>query len=247
VLPYFKKAEHQERGSSEYHGTDGPLNVADLRLVNPVSRAFVEAGKELGFPVNKDFNGAEQEGFGLYQVTQKNGQRCSTATAYLKPVLNRKNLTVQTGAHVTRLLFENTRAVGVEYVKDGRREQARADKEIILSGGAVNSPQLLMLSGVGPADQLKQMDIPVVIDLQGVGQNLPSVSTCGLRLYKTDNARKCGVSAKRRKLPSLQKRSAHIESCRNGRIHQDRYKPFIARFTVSRGRDLLHQPRLHST
>ena len=172
VLPYFKKAEHQERGASEYHGAGGPLNVADLRLINPISRAFTAAGGELGFPFNEDFNGADQEGFGFYQVTQKNGKRCSTAAGYLKPALKRKNLTVYTGAHVTRLLFEGTRAVGAEYIRNGRAESVRADREVILSGGAINSPQLLMLSGVGPAGHLKQLGISVVIDLQGVGQNL---------------------------------------------------------------------------
>jgi choline dehydrogenase len=172
VLPYFKKAEHQERGASEYHGAGGPLNVADLRLINPISRAFPAAGKELGFSLNDDFNGAEQEGFGFYQVTQKNGQRWSAAAGYLKPVLRRKNLTVYTGAHVTRILFEGTRAVGVEYIQNGHADSARAEKEIILSGGAINSPQLLMLSGIGPANHLKQLGVSVVIDLQGVGQNL---------------------------------------------------------------------------
>jgi choline dehydrogenase len=172
VLPYFKKAEHQERGASEYHGTGGPLNVADLRSVNPLSRAFVEAGVELGHPTNDDFNGPEQEGFGLYQVTQKRGRRCSAAAAYLKPALGRPNLTVLAYAQVTRLLFEGRRATGVEYVRDGRTQQARAEREVILSGGSVNSPQLLMLSGVGPADQLKRLGIAPVADLPGVGRNL---------------------------------------------------------------------------
>ena len=152
VLPYFKKAEHQERGASEYHGTGGPLNVADLRSVNPLSRAFVEAGKELGFKTNNDFNGVDQEGFGLYQVTQKSGKRCSTAGAYLKPALRRHNLTVRTHAHVTRLLIEGKQVVGVEYTQAGRIDKAHANEEIVLSGGTINTPQLLMLSGIGPAD-----------------------------------------------------------------------------------------------
>ena len=172
VLPYFKKAEHQERGASEYHGTGGPLNVADLRTINPLSRAFVMAGFELGHPLNDDFNGPGQEGFGFYQVTQKGGRRCSAAAAYIKPALRRPNLTVRTHAQVTRLLLEGTRAAGVEYVQDGRTEQARAGREVILSGGAINSPQLLMLSGVGPADHLKHLGIAPVIDLPGVGRNL---------------------------------------------------------------------------
>ncbi len=172
VLPYFKKAEHRERGPSEYHGTGGPLNVADLRTVNPLSRAFVESGVALGHPANEDFNGAEQDGFGLYQVTQKGGKRCSAAAAYLRPALRRPNLTVVTGAHATRVLFEKGHATGVEYVRGGRTEQAGAEREVILSGGAVNSPQLLMLSGVGPADELRRVGVEPLHDLPGVGRNL---------------------------------------------------------------------------
>ncbi|HEY3566659.1 MAG TPA: choline dehydrogenase [Thermoanaerobaculia bacterium] len=172
VLPYFKKAEHQERGASEYHGTGGPLNVADQRSINPLSHAFLAAAGELGFPGNDDFNGAEQEGFGFYQVTQKGGKRCSAAAAYLKPALRRPNLTVHTQAQATRLILERNRAVGVEYVRNGRAEQARAGREVILSGGAIQSPQLLMLSGLGPAESLESVGISPVIDLPGVGQNL---------------------------------------------------------------------------
>lgn len=172
VLPYFKKAEHQERGTSEFHGTGGPLNVADLRTINPLSRAFVAAAAETGHPLNSDFNGAEQEGFGVYQVTQKGGRRCSAADAYLKPALGRPNLTVLTGAHATRVVFEGTRAAGVEYVRGGRAERASAAREVILSGGAINSPQLLMLSGVGSADELMRLGITPVADLPGVGRNL---------------------------------------------------------------------------
>lgn len=172
VLPYFKKAEHQERGASEYHGTGGPLNVADLRCVNPLSRAFVEAGIEIGLPWNSDFNGPEQEGVGLYQVTQRQGQRHSAAAAYLKPALGRPNLTVRTRAQATRVVLEKTRATGVEYVAEGKTEQVRARREVILCGGAVNSPQLLLLSGIGPGDQLKKLGIAVIAELPGVGENL---------------------------------------------------------------------------
>jgi choline dehydrogenase len=172
VLPYFKAAEHQERGASPLHGTGGPLNISDLRSINPLSSAFVEAGRELGFPTNDDFNGAGQEGFGFYQVTQKRGRRCSTAAAYLKPALGRPNLTVRTGAHATRLLIEGRRVTGVEYIQSGRTEKAEASAEVILSGGSINSPQLLMLSGIGPARQLQQAGIPAVFDLPGVGENL---------------------------------------------------------------------------
>jgi choline dehydrogenase len=172
VLPYFKKSEHQTRIVSDYHGQGGPLCVSDLRTVNPLSRAFVEAAAELGFPINPDFNGAQQEGFGLYQVTQRRGKRCSAATAFLDPVRKRPNLTVHTGAHATRLLFAKSRATGVAYLRDGRPEEGRASREVLLCCGSVQSPQLLMLSGIGPADHLRPLDIPVIADLPGVGQNL---------------------------------------------------------------------------
>jgi choline dehydrogenase len=169
VLPYFRKAEHQERAG---HSTEGPLNVTDLRCVNPLSSAFVEAGQTIGLKRNDDFNGETQEGVGLYQVTQKNGQRHSTAAAYLKPVLGRPNLTVITGAQVTKIDVEKTEAVGVTYLRNRVLERVRAEREIILSGGAVNSPQLLLLSGVGPASELRKRGVPVVADLPGVGKNL---------------------------------------------------------------------------
>jgi choline dehydrogenase len=171
VLPYFKRAENQERGASAYHGVGGPLEVADLRCPTSLSRAFLEACSEAGIPHNEDFNGADQEGAGFYQVTQKGGKRCSAATAYLLPARGRPNLTVVTGGLVTRILFEGTRAVGVEYVHGGVVARARAG-EVILCGGAVSSPQLLLLSGVGPPAHLKEHDISVVVDLPGVGQNL---------------------------------------------------------------------------
>jgi choline dehydrogenase len=148
------------------------LNVADLRSANALSHAYVEAAAEIGLPINDDFNGAEQCGVGLFQVTQKQGKRHSAAVAYLKPAMRRPNLTIQTGAYATSLLFDGSRVIGIAYSRDGKREQARASAEVILSGGAINSPQLLMLSGVGPADHLKSLGIPVIADLPGVGQNL---------------------------------------------------------------------------
>jgi choline dehydrogenase len=172
VLPYFKKAENQERGADEYHGVGGPLNVADLRDPNPLTAAFVQAATQVGYSPNDDFNGASQEGMGHYQVTQKRGRRHSTAVAYLKPALNRPNLQAETLAQATRLLFEGQRCTGVTYLQNGREHQAAASREVILCGGAVNSPQLLLLSGIGPAAHLQALDIPVVIDLPGVGQNL---------------------------------------------------------------------------
>lgn len=172
VLPYFKKAEHQERGADEFHGVGGLLNVADLRSVNPLSRVFVEAGIELGFPRNEDFNGAEQEGFGSYQVTQKGGKRCSAAVAYLKPILPRSNLNVLTNAQVLRINLDGRHASGVEFLHRGQREKAEAGAEVILCGGAINSPQLLMLSGIGSAEKLEHVGIVPKHDLPGVGENL---------------------------------------------------------------------------
>jgi choline dehydrogenase len=172
VLPYFKKAENQERGPSEYHGVGGPLNVMDLRYVNPLSRAFVEACKELGIPENPDFNGAVNEGAGIYQTTQKNGERWSTVNAYLKPALSRTNLTVRTDTQVARVVIENGRATGVSYMQNGQITTERANREVLVCGGAINSPQILMLSGIGPADHLKSVGVEVVLDLPGVGENL---------------------------------------------------------------------------
>ncbi len=172
VLPYFKKSENQERGASEYHGTGGPLNVADLRYVNRLTQAFLSAAAELGIPSNSDFNAERQDGAGLYQVTQRNGSRHSAADAYLKPARRRRNLTVLTGAHATQLLIEKGRAVGLAYFRDGGLEETRSDCEIILSGGTINSPQLLLLSGVGPAKELESAGIRADHDLPGVGKNL---------------------------------------------------------------------------
>jgi choline dehydrogenase-like flavoprotein len=172
VLPYFKRAEHNERGADAFHGSGGPLNVMDLRSPHRFGGVFVEAGKQAGFPENRDFNGATQEGVGLYQVTHRNGERFSAAKGYLAPNRGRANLHVLTGAHATRILFEGKRAVGVAYRQgDGERE-IRAGREVILSAGALLSPQLLMLSGVGPVAQLQQHGIAVVHDLPGVGRNL---------------------------------------------------------------------------
>jgi choline dehydrogenase len=172
LLPLFRRSQGQERGGSLYHGADGPLNVADQRDANPLSCAFVDAARELGYPINDDFNGVEQEGFGFYQVTCKGGERWSAADAFLKPAMQRPNLQVVTGAQATRLLFEGRRAVGAEYIQGGELQKVRAAREVILCGGAINSPQLLLLSGVGPAEQLRALEIAVVADLPGVGQNL---------------------------------------------------------------------------
>ena len=173
LLPLFKRSQNQERGPSDYHGVGGPLNVADLRQKSEISAVFVRAAGEAGYPLSDDFNGAEQEGVGFYQVTQKDGHRCSSARAYLLPVRERPNLTVMTHALASRILFEGQQAVGVVYRnRDGRLVELRARREVVLSGGAINSPQLLLLSGVGPRAELERHGIPRVHELPGVGQNL---------------------------------------------------------------------------
>jgi len=171
VHPYFRRAQHQERGADEYHATGGPLNVSDVTEGHDVSDAVVKACEQAGLP-HRDFNGADQEGAGWYQLTVKNGQRCSAAVAYLHPAMGRANLRVETRALATRVLFEGKRAVGVEFMQNGRKRTLRADKEVILAGGAVNSPQLLQLSGVGSGALLQKHGIPVVHELNGVGGNL---------------------------------------------------------------------------
>ena len=172
LLPYFKRSEDNERGASEYHGTGGPLAVCDGRADNPMSTAFVTAATQAGFGRNDDFNAATQEGFGKFQLTQRDGRRCSTATAFLHPVLDRANLTVETNLQVHRVLTDNGRAVGVTGNRLQEMVTIHASREVIVCAGAYNSPQLLMLSGIGPAGLLSALDIPVVLDQPAVGQNL---------------------------------------------------------------------------
>ena len=172
VLPYFKKAENNEVVKDDYHGTGGPLNVANIRTGNPFQQYFLEAGRQLQLPMNADFNGAHQLGLGVYQVTQKNGERWSAARAYIEPNLSRPNLKVITGAPARKILFDGKRAIGVEFSRDGKPESVRAKAEVILSSGAFLSPQLLMLSGIGNAADLKSLGINVVHHSPGVGQNL---------------------------------------------------------------------------
>ena len=172
VLPYFKKSQNQERGESNLHGVGGPLNIADLRDPNPLSHLLLRAAAEQGYPINPDFNGDTQEGFGLYQVNQKDGIRHSVAMAYLQPALERENLTVVTGAYVQHLIFKGTQCTGVVYHQDGEVYTVLAEREIILCAGAINSPQLLMLSGIGPQEKLEELGIHAIMNLPGVGQNL---------------------------------------------------------------------------
>ncbi len=176
VLPYFKRSERQARGSrlhdSPYHGTAGKLAVEDLRDVNPLSRVFVAAAMSIGLEHNDDFNGPRQEGVGLYQVTQRKGRRCSSAAAFLGAARTRPNLTIATNTLATRLVVERGRAVAVEATRDGRLARYECDGEIIVCAGTINSPQLLMLSGIGPPTHLSELNIPVVAALPGVGLNL---------------------------------------------------------------------------
>ena len=172
LMPYFRRAEDNSRGASAYHGVGGPLAVSNLRYKSPACEAFIAAAREQGATANDDFNGPRQDGVGWYQVTQRKGRRCSAAVAYLHPAMSRPNLTVHTEALATKILIEGGQAIGVTYLRHGQTETARANGEVILCGGAVNSPQLLMLSGIGPADHLIETGIEPVADSPGVGANL---------------------------------------------------------------------------
>lgn len=185
VLPYFKKSENQQRGASEFHGVDGALSVTDQIAPSVIDARFIEAAAKLGYDRNPDFNGAQQEGAGLYQLTVKDGKRHSVAAAFLVPILDRPNLTVQTSALLTRLLFEGTRTVGVEYLHQGTLHQVYVDQEVILSAGVFDSPKLLMLSGIGNAHHLHALEIPVIADLPGVGQNLQDHLLVGIGYQST--------------------------------------------------------------
>ncbi len=171
VLPYFKRAETCERGGDDYRGSGGPLTVSRGTMANPLFAAFIEAGRQAGYPLTADMNGFQQEGFGPMDMTVRRGRRWSAAAAYLRPVMARSNLTVMTGALASRIVVESGRATAVEFRHRGTAMRARA-REIILSGGAINSPQLLLLSGIGPADEIRQHGIAAVHDLPGVGRNL---------------------------------------------------------------------------
>jgi choline dehydrogenase len=180
VLPYFIRAERNTRLGGPLHGTDGPLYVEDRRFTHELSRAWVEAAVAWGLKPTDDFNGAEQEGAGQYQVTCHNGRRWSTADAYLRPALTRPNLTVRTNALATRVVVESGRAVGVSYTHEGALRTSRVNGEVVLSGGAVNSPQLLMLSGIGPSAHLRELGIDVVVGLDEVGENLHDHPAAGI-------------------------------------------------------------------
>jgi len=172
VLPYFKRMENAHGGEEGWRGTDGPLHVTRGRRRNPLYDAFIEAGRQAGYPLTPDYNGRQQEGFGAFEMTVWNGVRWSAANAYLRPALRRPNVALKTRAFVRRIQLEGKRAIGIEYERGGRIETVRANREVILAASALNSPKLLMLSGIGPADHLKELGITPVHHLNGVGQNL---------------------------------------------------------------------------
>ena len=186
VLPYFRKAEDNERGANDFHGAGGPLGVSDLRDRHPLDEAYVEAALQCGYPRNDDFNGATQEGAGYYQTTMRNGVRSSTAAGYLKAARRRTNLKVVANALTTRILFDRRRATGVEYLIGNNKHSARADVEVIVASGAFNSPQLLQLSGIGPAPLLQSFGIPVIADAPGVGDALNDHFSGRIRLRCKD-------------------------------------------------------------
>jgi choline dehydrogenase len=172
LLPYFRKSEDQQRGANQWHGAGGPIAVGDPVDTHPLCDAFIAAGQEAGWPKNDDFNGAAQDGVGYFQLTARRGRRSSTATGYLRPAERRPNLSIVTSALTARVLFEGTRAVGVEYLQGGNRIEARANREVLLAGGAINTPQLLQLSGIGPVALLRKHGVPVVLDAPNVGEHL---------------------------------------------------------------------------
>ncbi len=197
VLPYFQKSEHHESGANEYHGSDGPLHVSVGKSVHPINQAFIKAANEKNIKSNSDFNGAEQEGVGLFDSTvywdkQRDGKRCSAAAAYLAPHRARSNLTIITGAHATKIILEGKVATGISYQhmgqNKGQQKTVNAKREVILSGGAYNSPQLLLLSGIGPTEKLSPHGIEVQHELPGVGANLQDHADFTLGYKSKDNS-----------------------------------------------------------
>jgi choline dehydrogenase len=254
VLPYFKRAEHQVRGADGFHGTGGPLCVSDVAQ-HPICEAFIASAIELGFPRNDDFNGAKQDGVGYHQTTTRNGRRCSTAVGYLRPALQRANLRVVTEALTEKVLLEGRRAIGVSFRRDGRLCMAHAAREVILCGGAVNSPQLLMLSGIGPQPHLAEFGIPFVHHLPGVGQSLqdhysaPIKLRCRLPITVNDvmlsNARKLKAGLEyymfhRGPLSMISSPAALFARTRSELASPD-IKISISPFSAERPQDGLHQ------
>jgi choline dehydrogenase/4-pyridoxate dehydrogenase len=186
LLPYFRRQESWEGGPNEYRGGEGPLSTGIAHYDDPLVEACLEAGVAAGFPITRDYNGAQQEGFGRLQHTIRRGRRCSAAVAYLRPALGRRNLSVAVSAHATRIVMEGRRAVGVDYVLGGDRRTAHAEREVIVSAGVINSPQLLMLSGIGDPEELARHDITVAADLRGVGKNLQDHVSAGIEYRRRE-------------------------------------------------------------
>ena len=219
VLPYFIKSERNERGANRFHGDAGPLNVADLRSPHPVAGMFIQAGEQAGLPRNDDFAAETQEGVGWYQVTQKDGERWSAARAYLAPARSRSNLHVATESLATQIVFDGTRAVGVRFNRDGVQTELRARREVLICAGALQSPQLLMVSGVGPQSHLREIGVEPIADLP-VGDNLhdhpghhdqpPCRQHRPARLF--DRGRN-QADARDRALAPRAQRCAHVQFC----------------------------------
>lgn len=186
VLPYFRRQESWEGGGGAYRGGDGPLTTVWSRYADPLVEAYAAAGAAAGHPTTDDYNGAQQEGFGRWQATIRDGRRCSAAVAYLRPAMARAGLTVLTGALATRIVLDGHRAVGIEYVRHGERAVAEAQREVVLSGGVINSPHLLMLSGIGDPEMLRAQDIAVAVPLRGVGSNLQDHISAGILWRRTE-------------------------------------------------------------
>jgi len=186
VLPYFRRQEAWEGGAGPYRGADGPLTTRWSRYPDPLSDAFIEAGIAAGHPATDDYNGAQQEGFGRWQATIRDGRRCSASVAYLRPALTRPALTVETNALATKIVLDRGRAIGVEYLRRGERVTAHAEREVILAAGVINTPQLLMLSGIGHPEDLRPYDIPVAASLRGVGRNLQDHISAGILWRRTE-------------------------------------------------------------
>ncbi len=172
VQPFFLRSEDNDTLSGAWHGVGGPQGVSSLAPPQPLTRAFVQACQEIGMPYNPDFNGRRQEGAGAYQTATRNARRCSAAVGYLRPALSRRNLTLKTGVTVSRIVIEHERAIGIEIIENGRPSLLSAEREVLITSGAIGSPKLMLLSGLGPADELRALGIPVAVDLPGVGRNL---------------------------------------------------------------------------
>ena len=245
VLPFFTRSEANTHGASQYHGDRGTLTVSDLRDPNPLSSVFVDAAVEAGIKRNDDINGAEQDGVGLSHVTQTRGSRCSTADAFLKPIRKRENLTVVTGAHVTRVVLDGTRAVGVEYSVGGVTQTAEASREVILSGGAINSPQLLMLSGIGPAAHLRDHAVDVACDLPGVGRHLQDhLSVPVIRATNDPVTLALGrVALEPGEVPRAEEGHAHVERRRGDGVRALVTRSRRARPAADLRAGAVHEPR----